>query len=214
MSDVRTSSGTNLLPRTLLYWLPLAFCLTVLAGMVYTAVQQNFRQGANEPQIQMAEDAAVQLQDGAQVQTVVGSSKVDMARSLAPFFIVYDASGHVLVSSVQLNGTVPDIPPGVFDSVRASGEDRITWQPQEGVREAAVVTQFAGSRPGFVLAGRSLREVEVRISQLTQLAGVAWLVGIAGSFVLCLAALWLGDRLTRRTRGKYPYYADMLVEQL
>ncbi len=153
MSDIRTSGGTNLLPRTFLYWLPLAFCLTVLAGLVYTAVQQNFRQGANDPQIQMAEDAAVQLQDGAQAQTVVGSGKVDMSRSLAPFLIVYDATGHVLASSAQLNGAVPDIPPGVFNSVRASGEDRLTWQPQEGVREAAIVTQFGGSQPRLCARG-------------------------------------------------------------
>ena len=162
MSDIRTSGGANLLPRTFLYWLPLAFCLTVLAGLVYGAVQQNFRQGANDPQIQMAEDAAIQLQDGAQAQTVVGGDKVDLSRSLAPFLIVYDATGHVLASSAQLNGAVPDIPTGVFNSVRASGEDRMTWQPQEGVREAAIVTQFGGSHPGFVLAGRSLREVEDR----------------------------------------------------
>jgi len=202
MSNTSTPGGTNLLPRTFLYWLSLAFCLTVLAGLVYVTVQQNFRQGANDPQIQMAEDAAIQLQDGAQAQTVVGGGKVDMSRSLAPFLIVYDATGHVLASSAQLNGAVPDMPPGVFDSVRASGEDRLTWQPQEGVREAAIVTQFGGNHPGFVLAGRSLREVEDRESQLTQLVGLALIVGIVGSFVLCLAALWLSDRLLRRPGSK------------
>src|SRR5438445_588354 len=99
MLDFRTPGGTNLLPKAFLYWLPLAFCLTVLAGLVYVTVQQNFRQGANDPQIQMAEDAAAQLQGGAQAQAVVGAGKVDISRSLAPFLIVYDATGQQLASS-------------------------------------------------------------------------------------------------------------------
>jgi hypothetical protein len=202
MSDFRTSGGTNLLPRAFLYWLPLAFSFTLLAGLVYVTVQQNFRQDANDPQIQMAEDAAMQSQDGAQAQTVVGTGKVDMARSLTPFLIVYDATGQLLASSAQLNGAVPALPPGVLDSARASGEDRLTWQPQEGVRVAAVVTPFGGSRPGFVLAGRSLREVEERESRLTQLVGIALIVGIIGSFVLWMAVLWLSDRLFIRPGAK------------
>ena len=28
---------------------------------------------------------------------------------------------------------------GVFDTVRARGEDRVTWQPENGVRNATVV---------------------------------------------------------------------------
>jgi len=198
MSDIPATGSTHLLPRAFLYWLPLAFCVTVLAGLVYVAVQQSLRQGANDPQIEMAEDAAAQLQAGAQAQAVVGNNKVDMSQSLAPFLTIYDASGKVVASSAQLNGATPPIPPGVFDSVRSSGEDRLTWQPQEGVREAAVVTQFGGSSPGFVLAGRSLREVEDRESRLTQMVGAAWIAGIVGSFVLCLVALWLGGRLAGR----------------
>jgi hypothetical protein len=43
-------------------------------------------------------------------------------------------------------------PPGVFASVSANGEDRVTWQPAPGVRSWIVVDAFRG---GFVIAGRS-----------------------------------------------------------
>src|SRR5438270_7168527 len=66
--------------RVFLYWLPVALAITVLSGLVYVAVQQDLRQGANDPQIQMAEDAAVQLEAGQQPAAVVGAGKVDMAR--------------------------------------------------------------------------------------------------------------------------------------
>jgi hypothetical protein len=201
MAGASTFGGGYLLPRAFLYWLPLALCTTVLAGLVYVAVQQSFRQGANDPQIQIVEDAAAQLEAGQQPGTVVGSSTVDMAHSLATYLIVYDEAGHVLASSVQLNGNVPSIPPGVLTAARQSGENRLTWQPQEGVRSAAVVTYFEGSHPGFVLAGRSLREVENRVYQLTQIVGLAWVVALAGSFALWLAGLWLNDRLIRQPTG-------------
>ena len=195
MAGAPTSGGRYLLPKAFLYWLPLAFCLTVLAGLVYAAVQQSYRQGANDPQIQMAEDAAAQLEAGQQPATVAGSTTVDMARSLAPFLIVYDEAGNVLAASVQLDGNVPAIPPGVLTAAQQSGENRLTWQPQQRVRNATVVTHFGGAHPGFVLAGRSLREVEARVDQLTQIVGLAWVVGLVGSFVLWLAALWLNERL-------------------
>jgi hypothetical protein len=44
--------------NTFLRWLPLAVAITILAGLVYATVQQSLRQGANDPQIQLAEDTA------------------------------------------------------------------------------------------------------------------------------------------------------------
>jgi hypothetical protein len=51
------------------------------------------------------------------------------------------------------------------------------------------------SKPGFVLAGRSLREVEIRESQVEQITAIAWLVTLAVSLVLVAGCeLVLGDR--------------------
>jgi len=108
------------------------------------------------------------------VQSVVPTEKIDIAKSLAPYIIIFDATGKPIASSAQLNGQTPTIPSGVFDSVRQSGEVRITWQPQSNVRSAIVVTEFRGSNSGFVLAGRSLREAEKRIDGIGQIVLVGW----------------------------------------
>ncbi len=157
------------------YWLLMAAIVTGLSGLLYAAVQQDLRQSANDPQIQMAEDTAAKLADGQQVQIVVPAEKVDIANSLAPYIIVFDATGKPIASSVQLDGQTPTIPSGVFDYVRQNGEDRITWQPQSGVRSAIVVTQFKGPNAGFVLAGRSLREVEIREDDIMHLILLGWI---------------------------------------
>ncbi len=157
------------------YWLITAIVLCGICFLMYAVVQQDLREGANDPQIQMAEDAAAQLGAGQPVQAVVPRQTVDIATSLAPFMIVFDNNGNPIASSARLNGQIPAIPSGVFDSVRQNGEDRITWQPQPEVRSAIVVTQFKGAQSGFVVAGRSLREVEIRESETLQLS----LLGLA-----------------------------------
>jgi hypothetical protein len=184
-----TRSLYGLLIRAIPYWLPIAVAITALAGLVYLVAQQTYRQSANDPQIQLAEDAVAQLQAGAQPQTLVGSNKVDLARSLAPFLIIYDDTGSPIASSVQLNGQTPSPPSGVFTDARNSGEDRISWQPQEGVRSATIMTRFGGTHPGFVLSGRSLRETEKRVDQLAPLVGLGWLATLAGSLLISILAL-------------------------
>ncbi len=164
-------------------WLLIAMVVTGLIGLIYVAVQQNLRQGANDPQIQMAEDAATKLANGQSVQNVVSSEKVDIANSLAPYLIIFDANGNPIASSAQLDSQTPTIPSGVFNYVRQNGEDRFTWQPQTGVRSAVVVTQYKGSNSGFVLAGRSLREVEKREDSLMLVLLAGWVVMILVTFV-------------------------------
>src|SRR5437879_10362155 len=102
----------------------MALIVTGFSGLIYTAVQQDIRQSADDPQIQMAEDTAAKLANGQQLQNVVSSEKVDIARSLAPYIIVFDTTGKPIASSAILDGQTPTIPPGVFDYVRQNDEDR------------------------------------------------------------------------------------------
>ena len=157
------------LKTILKYWLLTAIIICGLCGIFYAVIQQELRSNADDPQIQMAEDTAAQLASGQQVQTVVPAQKVDIATSLAPYIIIFDSTGKPVASTAQLNGQTPTIPSGIFDYVRQNGEDRITWQPQPGVRSAIVVTQFKGANSGFVVAGRSLREVEIREDDALQI---------------------------------------------
>src|ERR1700733_2714971 len=103
-------------------WLATAAVTTALCGLVYLAVQQALRASANDPQIQMAEDGAYALANGATPESIVPQGKIDMARSLAPFVIVFDPSGAVLASSADLHGKLPHLPQGVLDFTLQHGE--------------------------------------------------------------------------------------------
>ena len=181
----------SIITRIIKKWLPLAIATAGLCALVYLTVQQSLRMGANDPQIQMAEDAAAQLNAGASVEAVIPSAKVEIAESLAPFMIVFDKSGNVLASSATLHGAVPAYPAGVLDYVRQKGQDRVTWQPEAGVRMATVVAPY---KNGFVMAGRSLTEVEKRESQVESLSGLAML----GIWAMTLIVIVLGELVGRQ----------------
>src|SRR3954447_16288209 len=91
-------------------FLPSAVLATALCGLVYVVVQQDLRTGANDPQQELAEDAAVHLDGGAAPSSVVGRATIDIARSLAPFIVVYDATGTVLASDGVFDGKLPMLP--------------------------------------------------------------------------------------------------------
>ena len=182
----------------------LLFNAFILAGIasgialaLYAIPQHLLRSGANDPQIQLAADAAILLESGTAPSVAVTDANVDVARSLAPFVIAYDDQGRPLASQAKLNGSVPVPPAGVFDYVRQHGEERLSWQPvlgrTGGVRIAAVVQRVSGSHPGFVLAGRSLREVEARIEDVKEMAGLTWL----GMLTLIIVGTAIYGWLTR-----------------
>jgi hypothetical protein len=175
------------------HWMPLASVATLLCALVYLAAQQSLRWGANDPQIQMAEDAAAALASGAAPASVLPVNQVEISASLAPFMVIYTDAGQPLASSGLLHGAAPALPSGVFDYTRQNGEDRISWQPESGVRMAAVVVAYGGAQPGFVLAARSLREVERRESQVEQITLIAWL----GTLAVSLAVVVVCEMLFR-----------------
>jgi len=175
------------LNRVLFVWFALAALASAVCLLVYVVAQQTWRTSANDPQIQLARDAAAALAAGRAVETVVPRESVDMERSLAPFLIVLDADGKVLAASASLRGSVPGVPKGVLDYVRDRGEDRITWQPIGGVRIASVVVSYSGARSGYVLAGRSLEETQHRVTQFGSLIGLAWAATLVGLLVVVAA---------------------------
>lgn len=154
-----------------------------LALALYAIPQQVLRLGADDPQIAMADDLVAKLEQGIVPAEAVPAASVDMARSLSPFVIVYDDQGNPLASQAKLDGQTPVPPKGVFDYVRQHGEERLSWQPirgrERGVRIATVMQRVNGAHPGFVLSGRNMREVETRIGQVQQMAGLTW-IGMLG----------------------------------
>jgi hypothetical protein len=154
--------------------------VSLICGFVYSEVQQDFRQSANDPQIQMAEDAAALIARGTQPN--FGADPVEISESLAPYMMIFDSNGNLTQSTATLDGHAPKLPNGVLDWARRNGEDRISWQPRPGVRSALVVVPVKGGAGGFVAVGRSMREVEKRIAFAMQGAVAAWVILLATSF--------------------------------
>ena len=158
---------------------------TILTAFIYAAVQQNYRSSANDPQVQLAEDGAAALRAGTSPFQIVGNGHVEAGTSLAPFVTVFGPDRQPLATNGQFKQVTRVPPAGTFDYAKAHGQDRFTWEPGTGNREAAVLVYNGGTNPGYVLAARDLREVEARESNLTTMAGAA--VGVL--LVLTLALL-------------------------
>ena len=162
-------------------WLPFAVVISAFCLLAYATVQQALRQGLNDPQIQMAEDTAYALNNGATADSVITGTKVEMSRSLAPFIDIYDSNGKAMAGSGLLNGQLPDYPKGALDGAKQNGDNRVTWQPNADVRIASVVLPYNN---GFVMAGRNMREVEQRESQTEMFAGVTWILALIATFIM------------------------------
>jgi hypothetical protein len=172
-------------------WSMVALVTTAFCGLVYVTVQQTLRQSANDPQIQMAEDIASELENGRTIPVIMPANQVDLAHSLAPFVILFDDQGTQIASSGRLGKQSPTLPGGVLDYTQRHGEDRLTWQPEPGVRIASVVIGYTGANPGFVLVGRSLREVERRIGQIELFCGVTWIATLSLALIVITAGTYL-----------------------
>lgn len=178
----------NKIKNILRVWIPIAILVAAFCALSYATVQQSLRQGANDPQIQMAEDAAEALNQGASASSVIPKETVDIGKSLSPFIVLYDNNGEPTASSGLLFGQMPIYPKGALDSATRSGENRVTWQPSSNVRIASVVVPYKG---GFVMAGRSLREVEKRESQTEGYAGLTGILAL----IATLLAIAFGEFL-------------------
>ncbi|MBX5437126.1 MAG: hypothetical protein IRZ33_07910 [Alicyclobacillaceae bacterium] len=173
-------------------------CLVSLIALcTYCAIQQPMRWAANEPQLRIARAMAQSLSAGLPVSARAGGPVVDLPSSLDPFMIVYDQDGRVRYANGVLDGKTPHLPDGVLAYTAVHGRDVVTWQPEPGVRIAAVVEHYAGHGGGFVLAGRSLRVTEEDEDALLRGIALAWGVAV-GVFT---AGLLIWRRRSRIASG-------------
>jgi hypothetical protein len=177
-------------------WLPIAIAITGVCGVSFWTVQQIYRQSLNDPQVQIAEDAAFAMENGAKPENLFASStRIDIGASLRPYVVIYDKDLKPIVWTGELDGEVPMPPKGVFENAKGPhgsglGENRVTWQPNDEVRSAIVVVHVLKT-DGYVLSGRNMRETEDRIWQIQALVGAAWILTLAATLV----ATWLGARV-------------------
>lgn len=157
---------------------------TVISGFVFGASQQIYRTDANDPQVAISEIVGDLVSRGAPADAIIGQGgEVDMAKSLDSFVSIYDKEGKLLASSGKLNGNTPTVPNESFDFARKHNQNRFTWQPEKGSRFAAVLRKVDSDK-GFVLVGRSLREVEHRERNLMVMTIVAWFIMLVISALL------------------------------
>jgi hypothetical protein len=174
--------------RAVAIFVPLAVLATLTSGLVYVETQQALRSSGNDPQFQMAQDAAARLDAGASPASIAGTATVDAATSLAPFMTIFDSSDQVLASNATLDGSVPVPPAGVLDSARKGSPNAVTWEPRAGVRIASVTASWSG---GTILVGRSLQRVEEQEWNAELIAGAAWLASLVGLVVAAFVAAWM-----------------------
>ena len=187
MAEHFTASPRRRPSRAVLLWMPAAVAATICCATVYGAGQQALRSGANDPQTQIAEDAALRLSGGAAASEVVTGPQVDLARSLAVTVSVIDSDGRVLASTASLAGRPARPPLGALRAAETSGLNVLTWQPRPGVRQAAAITAFRGrDAAGTVVVSRSLRLVEQRESTLLRIVALGWLLALAAAAVVAL----------------------------
>lgn len=177
-------------------WLPLAVGITAVCLLATLAIQQNYRNGLDDPQMQIAEDAARVVDAGFDpAQLAPRGSAIEISASLGTWVAFYDAQLAPKASTGLLHGVIPNIPSGVFAAAKERGEYAVTWQPEPGVRQALVVVP-AGEK-GFAVSGRNMRAVEDRESKLTFIMLVGWAFTMLATFAAAYFAEPVARRLTR-----------------
>ncbi|HEY2725934.1 MAG TPA: hypothetical protein VGI61_02075, partial [Parafilimonas sp.] len=83
---------------------------------------------------------------------------------------------------------------GIFDFTNSNNEDVLTWQAQSNIRMAMVFEKVSSPVGGFVAAGRSLKETEVRESNLLKMVGITWIICIMILIVHLFAQIYLLKR--------------------
>lgn len=146
--------------------------ISIFFSTIYAASQFILRSSANDPQIQLAQDAASLLNDGSTLASVI-TPKINVATSLTPVVIVYNQSGHT-VGTAAFAGQLPirDIPLGVLKAA-SSSYNAVTWEPESNIRLAAVAVK---ANHFYVVSARSLREVENRESTVFKITSLGWLI--------------------------------------
>src|SRR5258708_1272848 len=137
-------------------WLGYAAVLTLLCGIIFYMGRQEFRQSANDPQLQLVQEAANALNKGADPKSLVGTGKpAEISETQAPYIVIYDVSGNVVANSGVLNGRPLKVPRHVIDYIQKNGADKATWEPVRGVSQAMVALLSNTTHSYVVIGGRS-----------------------------------------------------------
>ena len=179
------------------FWLAALLVVSLLNGLVYGAMQQVLRLGANDPQIQLAEDTAAQLAAGGAPSEVLPTRTVDIGESLAPYIMVYTEQGQPSAHPPLYMASSPNSPAASSTTCAAGARSVSPGSPTPECAALLSSCPFQAQSAGFVLAGRSLREVERRAEELLWEVAAAWgvmMLVVSAPFLWHYRAFILQDR--------------------
>jgi len=192
----------KLIVSTVASWLPLSAATVCIFGFMFYVMQQYIRLSANEIPAQYANDIVEKLKTGmSPTQTIGGIVPIDMQKSLSPFVMILDGNCKYLSGTAMLNGTYPAPPLGALTFAKQQGENRITWQPERGVRTATVIIPYNVAMPdrtiqeGYVVAGRLMRETEQRERFLNMQIFAGIIITLIATFITMFLVHYIKHRL-------------------
>jgi hypothetical protein len=169
--------------RAVAIFVTLVALVSVLFVTIYCSAHTVFRQQANDPQIEVTEQVAGIVRQGIPLNAIISNAEqIDLASSKALFVMIFDKERTLVGSSAQLNGAAPSVPSEVFDQANEKGEYRFDFEPTENLKFAGVMKKIDDS--AYVLAGRSLSEMEVRVATLKQPLWIGWVIAVLISLLL------------------------------
>ncbi len=183
-----------------IFYILVIFLVTLFSGLVFVSVMQSLRLSANDPQVQITGDILSSLSQGADPKQL-SPTTVDMASASNPFVIIYDNNEKALGSTVTLDKKTPIAPKAAFEKTKKNNENRFTWEPKDGLRQAVVMVKY---KDGYVLVGRSLGEVDERIKMVMRVVGIAWVIGISATTLAFLLARPKKEMLVEETKPVSP----------
>jgi hypothetical protein len=139
---------------------------------------------ADDPQVEITKNIAAYMEQGAQAEQLGLRPAMQVETGMGTYVVIYDLSKTPIAGSATLKGALPELPRGLFDHAIRKGEHRVTWEPIDGNRQAAVLRYQETPTPVYILAARSLSETESRQDMLCSLALFAWGMSMLASFGL------------------------------
>jgi hypothetical protein len=172
-------STGSISPRWAWSWVCGALLVTIGAALYSGVAQQAARRTAEDAPRALLTRTWSALTAGQPPQSVTSGPVVDLADHGSPFVVVYDSHHRILAADAVLAGTALVVPAGVLDTARDRGEDAVTWQPAEGVREAVVARPWSSATgKGVVVAGASLAGSESRTADVRNDVATVWALGL------------------------------------
>jgi len=177
------------LSRILILFLTLEVIVCAFCLLVYVSVQQTYRNNADDPQIQIARELKLKYSKSGLDSLSDAKDKIEISSSsISPFYVIYDENAKPVSSNALLYNNMPQLPLGVFRAAKENGENKISWQPYQGLRFATVIEHITGKFNGYILSGRSLLETEKRIEKLNWMMILTWF--FTSAFVLIFVIIY------------------------